>query len=233
MQKFARIEDVTAAGFTRIASGMYRKAHDIWELRRADDPTSAGAGAGGYNLVRKREERAVDLRDIGVGAQAAIASGIVRTAQRTRDAKAPPGAKWERLTKKLKHDPSVDNPFAVAWSQYDKAKEGAEHSEAEAKAEGHETCGCSHVGMRVLAVRQGQVSEGVIIKILPMSDMMVDFGEGPEETPLDLILDPILDPEELALEVEDVAEGDASEADEDDDDEDDDDEGATKSKKRA
>jgi hypothetical protein len=39
------------------------------------------------------------------------------------EAVAPPGEKWEQLVKDLKKDPNVDNPWAVAWSQYNKSKE--------------------------------------------------------------------------------------------------------------
>lgn len=43
--------------FTSLGAGFYRNAHSIWELRASEDDP------GGYYLVRKREERAVDLRD--------------------------------------------------------------------------------------------------------------------------------------------------------------------------
>jgi hypothetical protein len=57
---------------------MGRAAHSIWELRPAEDDL------GGCVLVRKREERAVDLRQAGAaapGTQAAVAAGIIRTAR--------------------------------------------------------------------------------------------------------------------------------------------------------
>lgn len=43
--------------------------------------------------------------------------------QEDRTAVAPPGEKWERLVKELKDNPGVDNPYAVAWSQYNESKE--------------------------------------------------------------------------------------------------------------
>lgn len=78
MQRFAAINAIAEAGFKRMAAGMYKKGHDIWELRHAEDGK-------GYCLVRKREERAVDLREMaalaGPGTAAAVATGAVRTAQ--------------------------------------------------------------------------------------------------------------------------------------------------------
>jgi hypothetical protein len=74
MKRYASLEEVGAAGFKRVAAGMYRHGHGIWELRKDD---------GGYALVRKREERLVDLRHAGgVGTQAAVDSGVIRTASR-------------------------------------------------------------------------------------------------------------------------------------------------------
>jgi len=71
-RRYASVKDVQADGFTRIATGMYRKGHSVWELRKDD---------GGYALVRKREERLVDLREAaGPGTQAAVDAGIIRTA---------------------------------------------------------------------------------------------------------------------------------------------------------
>ncbi len=43
--------------FRHLGSGLYKNAHALWELRTAEDDQ------GGYVLVRKFEERAVDLRD--------------------------------------------------------------------------------------------------------------------------------------------------------------------------
>lgn len=45
--------------FRHLGSGIYKNAHSLWELRTAEDDL------GGYVLVRKFEERAVDLRDGG------------------------------------------------------------------------------------------------------------------------------------------------------------------------
>lgn len=82
MRKFAKLADVEAAGFKRIAGGMYRSAHDIWELRRGEGNE--------YELVRKREERAVDLRAVaGVGTQAAVDAGIVHRSRRRAQLGAP------------------------------------------------------------------------------------------------------------------------------------------------
>jgi hypothetical protein len=101
-RRFASLNTIAEAGFRRIAVGTYiesgfsRKAqagmdhlaHPIWELRQADD------GQGGYLLIRKKEEREVDLRTAqhaGVGTAAAVASGIVRTAQKRQPASFQPG----------------------------------------------------------------------------------------------------------------------------------------------
>lgn len=43
--------------------------------------------------------------------------------------KAPPGR--EKQVKALKKDPNVDNPFAVAWSSYNKKHEGVDHMDEE------------------------------------------------------------------------------------------------------
>lgn len=75
-QRFASVADVTAAGFSRVASGMYRQGHEIWELRAADE--------GGYQLIRKREERAVDLRTAAAPAVTTGSESATRTAQRER-----------------------------------------------------------------------------------------------------------------------------------------------------
>lgn len=44
-----------AAGFTAIGTGMYRRGHEVWAMRRSDE--------GKFVLVRLREERAPDMRD--------------------------------------------------------------------------------------------------------------------------------------------------------------------------
>jgi hypothetical protein len=381
-KRFARVADVEAAGFKRIASCMYKQGHDIWELRRADDEN------GGYCLVRKREERAVDLRN--AGSRAAIESGVVRTAARGnaqmvgsppaplmgcpscgshirfsiglqrsgpaycersaqvthrgslgvgryacpfvgrvarragggldlydvrgqrlgqlapdmplppanlgqgggaempgadplpvaeddfdrnqaeewfdahevahgrepvydpnaplvtslqevvddqengddgddgngsdgdepaaddggdsddsddgngggpalpfggKEGKAPPGEKWERLVKELKDDPNVDDPYAVAWAQYNestgkkKKKEGC--GSALHSRRGHR---CLR-GKKVLAVRKGGVAEGVVLKVLPLGDLLTQFDGGDpdgENVPLEMILSDLL-----------------------------------------
>lgn len=87
-RRFASVAEVSAAGFRRVASGFYqeaqvgpKKAHPIWELRAAEEGE-------GYELVRRREERAVDLRrgsGAGPGTAAAVAAGIVRIAAKKCD----------------------------------------------------------------------------------------------------------------------------------------------------
>lgn len=52
---YASLADIEAAGFARIGQCLYKKGHAIWELRRAEDGE-------GFHIVRKREEREVDLR---------------------------------------------------------------------------------------------------------------------------------------------------------------------------
>lgn len=52
--KIASLDDIPA-DLTRVGGGFYRSAHAIWELRPSEDDS-------GYVLVRKREERAADLR---------------------------------------------------------------------------------------------------------------------------------------------------------------------------
>ena len=75
-QRFASIAAVEAAGFKRVAGGMYKDAHSVWELRPGDGDE--------VYLVRQHEERLVDLRPVaGIGTQAAVESGIVRGARRT------------------------------------------------------------------------------------------------------------------------------------------------------
>lgn len=49
------LEGAAQAGFQRLGSRLYKRGHAIWELRHAEDGQ-------GYLLVRKHEERAVDLR---------------------------------------------------------------------------------------------------------------------------------------------------------------------------
>lgn len=57
-----------------------------------------------------------------------------------KEAVAPPGEKWERMVKDLKNDSSVDNPYAVAWSQYNKSKGARKH---QAEAQERKSCGFS------------------------------------------------------------------------------------------
>lgn len=57
-----------------------------------------------------------------------------------KSAVAPPGEKWERMVKDLKNDSSVDNPYAVAWSQYNKSKGARKH---QAEAQERKSCGFS------------------------------------------------------------------------------------------
>lgn len=96
-RRFASIAEAERAGFRRVAActyietgfrrqadaaGSIRQAHPIWELRTAEDGP-------GYLLVRKKEERDVDLRTAthaGVGTEAAIAAGIVRSGRSQRTA---------------------------------------------------------------------------------------------------------------------------------------------------
>lgn len=75
VRRFASLGAVEGAGFRKCASGFYRDAHSIWELRPADD------GSGKYDLVRKREERAVDLREARMGATARRQGGMTRQAR--------------------------------------------------------------------------------------------------------------------------------------------------------
>lgn len=74
---FASVADVESAGFRRVASGVYtahrKTGHEIWELRSAD--------GGGYHLVRKREERAVDLREAHAMAADEARARFARRAQ--------------------------------------------------------------------------------------------------------------------------------------------------------
>lgn len=91
-RRFASLAEVEQAGFRRVATGFYqefgrrtaqvdaRVAHPIWELRAAE-------GGEGYELVRRKEERAVDLRqgNAGAGTVAAVEAGIMRVAARHCD----------------------------------------------------------------------------------------------------------------------------------------------------
>jgi hypothetical protein len=78
-------------------------------------------------------------------------------------------------------------------------------------------------GQRVLALRKGGVGEGVVLELMPLGDLMADFGEGPEELAIDNVLEPELDLSELEVLDEEVPELDMEEPDADDDDEDADD----------
>lgn len=51
------VREIDASKYRHVGSGLYRSAHALWELRTAEDD------GGGYVLVRKAEERAVDHRD--------------------------------------------------------------------------------------------------------------------------------------------------------------------------
>jgi hypothetical protein len=75
VRRFASLGAVEGAGFRKCASGFYRDAHSIWELRPADD------GSGKYDLVRKREERAVDLREAQTARTARRQAGMTRQAR--------------------------------------------------------------------------------------------------------------------------------------------------------
>jgi hypothetical protein len=354
VHRVANIAEIESSGFRRIAAGMYKQGHDIWELRHAEDGQ-------GYCLVRKREERAVDLRTGGFGTLEAAEAGIIHTGQR-RIAKdkaeedepeaesmppplegepeppeaiptdefeldqaqelfdaheimhgrepvydpsaplpssmvevmenggagaddynfldeaepegamegmatygdAPPGR--EEQVKKLKHKPGIENPYAVAWAQYNREKEGGAYADAAMDHQGvapegwegtvkemkkhkdisnpwalawwmkdkgyepHEgaaappgpsaamaACGAadhgkpghvcasaggrgsgqvvaSIVGMKILAVHDGGVAEGKVVEVLPMGDLLTDFGEGePEPVALEQVLEPLLE----------------------------------------
>ena len=80
-------------------------------------------------------------------------------------------------------------------------------SEAKCGENGHR-CGGEHcaecggkrarrrpkVGMRITAISHGRVAEGVVLELLPLGDLLADFGGGePEEVAGDLVLDPELD----------------------------------------
>lgn len=233
MQRFASIADVTKAGFTRVASGLYKQGHDIWELRKADD--------GQYNLVRKREERAVDMRDLPA---AAAGPGARRTAQLDlppveEELEAPPppmdaelpgmGEELGAGSPELDYDlhevmhgrepifnpdaPEVIEMQQVVDMQQEPADAPGEAPPADGGEGGDDLAPTDDapfeasaawglpreaqhelIGRKVLAIRKGGIGEGIILKILPMGDMMVDFegaGEG-EHTPLDMVLDPAI-----------------------------------------
>jgi hypothetical protein len=92
------------------------------------------------------------------------------------------------MVRELKKDPGVDNPWAVAWAQHNKEKKA------------------NLIGKKVLAIRKGGVAEGVVLELLPLGDLMADFGEGPEEVAGDMVLEPELDLDELEVEELDMDE---------------------------
>ncbi len=362
--RIASLEAATKAGFKRVASCMYKRGHDIWELR--------GADGGGYELVRKREERAVDLRQAqGGGMAPAVEAGIIRTAGLRRSASSlrvvraaltllvrvgqlsPEQAagyeqEWQQgrplsavldevnfllqtrgqvpelvqvksalekliadegqqqvaraaqlegmgeeepdLSDDMGDDMGGEPEMPVDEGEYlgdtveqaydihevmhgrepefdpgapmveemqdvvDQAdmgesydlgpemgepdlsgepmQEGMEHdyegaggvpggpamssgvpgAVAQAKCGkcGQAKCGCAGVrgarkvkatkGLKILAVRKGAVAEGMVLELLPLGDLLADFGEGPEELAGDMVLEPELDLEELELE---------------------------------
>lgn len=55
MRYVASLAEAKSRGFEKLGTGMYRSGHAIWDLRAAEDGQ-------GYLLVRKHEEREVDLR---------------------------------------------------------------------------------------------------------------------------------------------------------------------------
>lgn len=55
LRRYASAREIPCE-FTHLGSGLYKSAHALWELRAAEDDR------GGYILVRKFEERAVDMR---------------------------------------------------------------------------------------------------------------------------------------------------------------------------
>lgn len=55
-RRVASISEIPSE-FRHLGAGIYKNAHALWELRAAED------SAGGYVLVRRSEERAVDMRD--------------------------------------------------------------------------------------------------------------------------------------------------------------------------
>ena len=62
----------------------------------------------------------------------------------------------------------------------------------------------AHIGMRITAISNGRVAEGIVLELLPLGDLMADFGGGAEEVAGDLVLEPELD---LGLDL-DLEEGD-------------------------
>lgn len=73
IRRFASVHEVPAE-FLSVGAGFYRQGHAIWELRAAEDEQ------GGYVLTRKREERAVDLRDDKI---ASVTESTTKTAATT------------------------------------------------------------------------------------------------------------------------------------------------------
>lgn len=106
------LREAKSAGFFRLAGNMG------WGLYRVED-IDGGLGSiwsiekdaetGGQFLVKQTDPAGEIMR--------------MKLASATRVASAPPGKKKE--VEELKKKPGVENPFAVAWSQYDKEKKAA------------------------------------------------------------------------------------------------------------
>jgi hypothetical protein len=140
VRRFASLAEVEKR-FERVATGFYREtapkgfskgaqagldklAHPIWELRAAEE-------GDGYCLIRKREERDVDLRLAGEGTVAAVEAGIVRTAaakpkyDEGKPVKGPIPEKWKDTLEELKDEPGVESPGGlVRYMQQQKMTPG-------------------------------------------------------------------------------------------------------------
>lgn len=300
-RRFANVDAVAKAGFERVAACMYKKGHDIWELRGASDGDD-----GACVLVRKREERAVDLRQAGGGMAPAVEAGIVRSGRRVtadrrereyaRELAAQDPAQGdldeepipvdeaeygeeaaEQVydTHEVMHgrepqfDPSApmvvqmdetveeaglgDDLGGLGDEPYDLGPEmgapelpgdddlgdevgppgGPDVSVASKCAKcadkvcGGAGCGVqARRGMRILAAHDGGVSEGVILEVLDLGDLLADFGLGPEMLAGDMVLEPELElPCPLADDdADDDADADDTEGKSEDESEDEDDE---------
>lgn len=150
--RFASLAEVASSGFERIASGLYREAgakvaHPVWDLRKAEEGE-------GYLLVRRVEDRLVDLRRAGM--EAAVDSGMVQRIAKCAvaedevppdddvephpDGSTPTGpgmksAEKSKCGEDKWHDPSRCYYCGIAMDHEDKKKSAQIEEEEEAEAQ--------------------------------------------------------------------------------------------------
>lgn len=163
------VKEASAAGFFKLARnmgwGLYRVDDidgglgSIWHIEKAAD--------GSQFLVKQIDPEGEVLRKTAstvycsnpecnrvahdkVGGKYYCSAHLPEKSASQRVAVAPPGE--EKLVKKLKHDPEVDNPWAVAWSVHNRKKASAACGVC---GHGHDGDVCDDCSCRIFVKKAG------------------------------------------------------------------------------